>query len=63
MTSVLKENGVRLELLTDIDMLLTVVMQHIGMQKQIRSIQRIIIKMKKNHFYNTKMLITFMDSQ
>ena len=38
-------------------------MQYLDMQKQIIGTCKIIIKMKKNHFYNTMMLSTFMDLQ
>ena len=56
----LKKTEVKLELLTDVDMLLMVengirgeyVMQYIDIQKQIINISRLIIKIKKNHFFN-----------
>ena len=59
MANFFKENKeVKLELLTDVDMLLMVekgarggiCLQYIDMEKQIINIRRIIIKIKKNHF-------------
>ena len=60
----LKKTWVKLELLTDVDMLL---MAEKGIRggicHAILRYAKAIIKMKKNHFYNTMMLTTFMDLQ
>ena len=67
----LKKIEVKLELLTDIDMLLMVekaleeeyVMQFISMQKLITNIRKIMIKIKNHHIFNTGMQIIYMVGQ
>ena len=67
----LKKTDVKLELLTDPDMLLMVEKGTRGgichaihrCAKANNKYMKDIIKRKKNHFYNTMMLITFMDLQ
>ena len=63
----LKKTEIELDLVTDFKMLLILEQ---GIKGGIRhAIHRYVkannkyMKMKKNHFYNTMMLITFMDSQ
>ena len=67
----LKKTDIKLEFLTDVDMFLMVEKGIRGgiyhailrYQKQIINIWKIIIKMKKSHFYNTMILITCMNLQ